>query len=270
VRRIAAAVAALVLLTTCTCLVNCTSRSRYLERRVVVNGHTFKYRVWLPAHYSKLHHWPVILFLHGSGERGDDNLRQISLGLGPALERYGERYKAVVVFPQCRFGDEWYGEEEQQALAALDQTMREFHGDRRRVYLTGISMGGAGVWTMARHRRKFAAIVPISGEVVRQADDPFPSDPPPDIARIVGAKDPYATLAQAIGKLPVWAWHGAADDVIPVTESRRMTAALRQGGGVVRYTEVAGAGHEVWDVAYANPELVRWLFTQRMRLSFNR
>ena len=132
-RKTAAAVVALVLLTTCTCLVNCTSRSRYLERRVVVNGHTFKYRVWLPAHYSKLHHWPVILFLHGSGERGDDNLRQISLGLGPALERYGERYKAVVDFPQCRFGDEWYGEEEQQALAALDQTMREFHGDRRRV-----------------------------------------------------------------------------------------------------------------------------------------
>ena len=122
-RRTTAAVLALALLTTCTCIVNCGSPARTLERSVVVNGHTFKYRVWLPARFTKLRRWPVILYLHGSGERGDDNLRQLSLGLGPALERYGDRYKAVVVFPQCRFGDEWYGEEEQQALAALEQSI---------------------------------------------------------------------------------------------------------------------------------------------------
>ena len=268
--RRTAALLALALLTACTCLVNCTSNAKTLERHVVVNGHTFKFRVWLPPHFTKLRSWPVILFLHGSGERGDDNLRQLSLGLGPALERYGDRYRAVVVFPQCRFGDEWYGEEEQQALAALEASIREFHGDRRRVYLTGVSMGGAGVWYTARNPKKFAAIVPIAGEVARQRDDPFPSDPPPDVARIVGAKDPYATLAQAIGKLPVWVWHGGADDVEPVTESRRMTAALKAAGGNVRYTEVPGAGHDVWDVAYASADLPKWLLAQRTRFPFSR
>ncbi len=264
-RRTTAAVLALALLTTCTCVINCGSPARTLERSVVVNGHTFKYRVWLPARFTKLRRWPVILYLHGSGERGDDNLRQLTLGLGPALERYGDRYKAVVVFPQCRFGDEWYGEEEQQALAALEQSIREFHGDRKRVYLTGASMGGAGVWYAARHRKKWAAIVPVCGEVVRQRDDPFPSDPPPDIARIVGAKDPYATLAQAIGRQPAWVWHGADDDIVPVTESRRMVAALQHAGDLVHYTEVRGAGHDVWDTAYASPDLARWLFAQRLR-----
>jgi predicted peptidase len=259
VRRLTLAVAAIALLTTC------SSRSHYLERSVVLGEHRYRYRVWLPAHYTKLHRWPVILFLHGSGERGDDNLRQISLGLGPALERFGQRYKAVVVFPQCRYGEEWYGEQEQQALAALDQTIREFHGDPKRVYLTGVSMGGEGAWYMARHRRRFAAIVPVCGEVVRQSDDPFPTDPPPDIARIAGAKDPYATLAQTIGNRPVWAFHGADDDVIPPTESRRMIAALRAIGNNARYTEVQGAGHDVWDVAYANPDLVRWMLAQRIR-----
>jgi predicted peptidase len=265
VRRTTAAVLALILLTTCTCVVNCGSPARTLERSVAVNGHTFKYRVWLPPHFTKLRRWPVVLFLHGSGERGDDNLRQVSLGLGPALERDGDRWKAVVVFPQCHFGDEWYGEEEQQALAALEQSIREFRGDRKRVYLTGVSMGGAGVWYMARHRKKFAAIVPIAGEVARQRDDPFPSDPPPDIARIVGAPDPYATLAQMIGREPAWVWHGADDDVVPVTESRRMVAALQHAGDLVRYTEVRGAGHDVWDTAYGSADLPRWLFAQRLR-----
>ena len=257
--RIAAAVLALTLFATC------DQRAHYLERKVVVNGHTFSYRVWLPRHYTKLRRWPVILFLHGSGERGTDNLRQLSLGMGPALEHYSDRYRAVVVFPQCRFAEEWYGEEEQQALAALEQSIREFHGDRRRVYLTGASMGGAGVWYMARHRKKFAAIVPVCGEVVRQRDDPFPTDPPPDLARIVGAPDPYATLAQAIGRQPVWAWHGSDDDVVPVTESRRMVAALQRAGGIVHYTEVRGAGHDVWDTAYSNAALAKWLFAQRLR-----
>jgi len=265
VRRTTAAVLALTLLTTCTCVVNCCSPARTLERSVAVNGHTFKYRVWLPPHFTKLRRWPVVLFLHGSGERGDDNLRQLSLGLGPALERYGDRWKAVVVFPQCHFGEEWYGEEEQQALAALEQSIREFRGDRKRVYLTGVSLGGAGVWYMARHRKKFAAIVPIAGEVARQRDDPFPSDPPPDIARIVGAADPYATLAQAIGREPAWVWHGSDDEVVPVTESRRMVAALQHAGDLVRYTEVRGAGHDVWDNAYGSADLPRWLFAQRLR-----
>lgn len=242
---------------------SCPRASRFVERDVTLGDNTYRYRVWLPQHYTPLHHWPVVLYLHGSAERGDDNLRQISAGLAPSLQRYGERYKCIVVFPQARFGQEWYGDMELQALAALDATIREFHGDPRRVYLTGVSMGGAGTWYMARHRRKFAAVIPVCGEVARQPDDPFPSDPPPDIARIVGAPNPFATLAGAIGNTPVWAFHGADDPVIPVTQSRSMVAALKAAGGRVRYTEYPGQGHEIWDLAYGDPELVRWMLLQR-------
>jgi len=243
----------------------CATQPKFLERSVTLGDHQYRYRVWLPRHYTKVHHWPVILFLHGSGERGDDNLLQLSSGLAPALEHFGDRYKAVIVFPQCRNGQEWYGEMELQALGALEQSIREFHGDRRRVYVTGASMGGSGAWFLARHRRLFAAAVPVCGEIARDPADPFPVQPPPDIARIVGAPDPYATLAALIGNTPVWAFHGAIDDEVPVTESRNMVAALRRAGGRVTYTEYPGIGHDSWDRAYADPNMVRWLLQQRRR-----
>jgi len=244
--------------------VSCTKKPAFLERSVTLSDHQYRYRVWLPKHYTKLHHWPVILFLHGSSERGDDNVRQLSNGLAPALEKFGDRYPAVIVFPQCRDGQEWYGEMELQALAALESAIREFHGDRRRVYVTGVSMGGSGTWLFARHRRLFAAAVPICGEVARDPTDPFPSEPPPDIARIVGAANPYATLAAIIGDLPVWVFHGADDDEVPVTESRNMVAALHAVGGRVNFTEYPGIGHDAWDLAYADPNLPRWLLQQRL------
>jgi Predicted peptidase len=245
-------------------VIGCTRRSQFLEREAHLGEHTYKYRVWLPHHFTKLHHWPVVLYLHGSGERGSDNLQQVSDGLGTAVERFGERYKAIVIFPQCESEHEWYGEMELMTMTELEDTIREFHGDRSRIYLTGISMGGAGAWYMARHNRKFAAVVPVAGDVVRTPDDPFPSDPPPDIARIVGAPDPYATLAQEIRGTPVWAFHGAKDDVIPVSESRSMVAALRKAGNAARYTEYPNGEHNVWDTVYADDAMVHWMLAQKL------
>lgn len=246
--------------------IGCARQPKFLERSVTLGDHQYRYRVWLPGHYTKVHHWPVILFLHGSGERGDDNVLQLSSGLAPALEHFGGRYRAVIVFPQCRNGQEWYGEMELQALAALEQSIREFHGDRRRVYVTGVSMGGSGAWFMARHRGLFAAAVPVCGEIARDPTDPFPVEPPPDIARIVGAPDPYTALAALIGNTPVWAFHGTNDIEVAVTESRNMVAALRRAGDQqVTYTEYPGIGHDSWDLAYADPNLVRWLLRQRRR-----
>jgi predicted peptidase len=244
-------------------LSGCTNRPEFLERSVTLSEHQYRYRVWLPPHYTKLRRWPVILFLHGSGERGDDNLRQLGIGLAPALERFGDRYKAVILFPQCRDGQEWYGDMELQALAALEQTIREFHGDRRRVYITGVSMGGSGVWYFARHRRLFAAAAPICGEVARDPNDPFPIVPPPDLARVVGSPDPYVTLAAMVAA-PVWAFHGTIDDQVPVTQSRKMVAALRRIRKDANYTEYPGVGHDSWDLAYADPDLPRWLLQQRL------
>jgi predicted peptidase len=246
-------------------LSGCSRRSQFLEHEIKVGEHTYKYRVWLPHHYTKLHRWPVILYLHGSGERGSDNSSQLNIGLAPALDRYGERYKAIVVFPQAESGHEWYGETESMALAELDAATREFHGDPSRIYLTGISLGGAGTWYMGRHNRRWAALVPVCGEVARHPDDPFPTDPPPDIARIVGSRDPYATLAGLIGRTPVWAFHGAKDHVVSVTESRSMVAALRQAGGNVQYTEYPNGDHDIWDTAYGEPAMVHWMLQQRLK-----
>jgi predicted peptidase len=243
----------------------CASQPQFLERSVTVGERPYRFRVWLPPHYTKVHHWPVVLYLHGSAERGDDNIRQVSSGIAPSLQRYGERYHCVVVLPQCAYGREWYGEMEQMALAALEAAILEFHGDRRRVVITGNSMGGSGAWYLARHRKRFSAVVPVCGEVVRQRDDPFPTDPPPDIALIVGSPNPYATLAAQIGKTPVWAFHGALDDVVPVTQSRSMVAALRAIGGNVRYTEYPDGGHEIWDRVYGDAVLTRWMLAQRLR-----
>jgi len=242
--------AVLVLLLAALAASGCPRHAQFLEREIKLGDHPYKYRVWLPQHYTKLHRWPVVLYLHGSGERGSDNTSQLSSGLGPALERYPDRYKAVVVFPQADSGQEWYGEMETMALAELDASMREFHGDQGRIYLTGISMGGAGTWYMARHNRKWAALVPVCGDVTRPPDDPFPSDPPPDIARIVGSRDPYATLAGQIGSTPVWAFHGAMDHIVPVTESRSMVNALRRA---------------VWDAAYGDATLVHWMLQQKLK-----
>ena len=243
----------------------CVRRTHFLERSLSMNDQTFHYRVWLPPHYTKLRRWPVVLYLHGSGERGDDNIRQIGVGLAPALERFSDRYQCVVVFPQCADGQEWYGPMEQMAMSALEQTVTEFHGDPRRVSLTGISMGGAGAWYIGRHRKRFSSVVPICGEVKRQPDDPFPTEPPRDLMSLLSAPDPYEALAHAIGETPVWAVHGGQDQVVPVTESRSMAAALRTAGGTVRYTEVPDAGHDVWDRAYADEALVRWMLEQRLR-----
>ena len=243
----------------------CTSNARFFFRHLTVRGRNYNYRIWLPPHYTRLRRWPVILFLHGSAECGDDNVRQLSAALPAYLTRDPSRYRAIVVIPQSPCGSEWYGANEEQALAALDHAISEFRGDRNRVILTGVSMGGAGVWYFARNPQRFAAVVPVCGEVVRDADDPFPSDPPGDLMALLKSGDPFAALAARIGKTPVWAFHGAQDPVINVEQSRKMVNALRQRGGNVRYTEYPGLEHAIWDQTYGDPALPRWMFEQRRR-----
>ena len=250
---------------TMTILTGCPPDTQFLERQVVVGGRTYRYRVLLPPHYTKLRKWPVILFLHGSGERGDDNVRQLTVGLPPLLARHPRRYPAIVVAPQCRPDHEWYGEMEAQALAALDASIREFRGDPNRVILTGNSMGGAGVWYFARNPQRWAAIVPVCGEVVRKVDDPWPLDPPADIADLLHSTDPFAALARRIGEVPVWAFHGAEDPVISADQSRMMIGALKAAGSDALYTEYSGVGHDSWDRAYDDPTLPKWMLKQTRR-----
>src|SRR5215470_4483147 len=115
----------------------------FLDRTLTISGTTYKYQVFVPEDWSDKRTWPIILFLHGSGERGDDGLLETTEGIGPAIRLDRSRFPAVVVMPQCRKGVWWADSPlETVALPALENATREFRGDRRRTYLTGLSMGG--------------------------------------------------------------------------------------------------------------------------------
>jgi predicted peptidase len=235
----------------------------FLDRTVTVTGTTYLYQVYVPRDFDSKRKWPVILFLHGVGERGDDGLLETDLGIGHAIRQGESRFPFIVVMPQCRKDERWINTDMQaQAMAALEDVMHEFHGDRERVYLTGLSMGGYGTWEMAaKYQHKFAAFVPICGGIhgppkLPEARVSLAADPT--------VTDPYAETARRIGATPVWIFHGDADNTVPVGESRKMAQALKEAHGNVRYTEYPGVGHNAWDKAYAEPDLMPWLLQQKL------
>jgi predicted peptidase len=235
--------------------------SGFLHRTVEVGSKTYKYQVYVPKGFTPEKSWPVVFFLHGAGERGADGERQTDIGL-PARIREMKDFPAVVVMPQCS-PNTWWGdpEMEAQAFAALEKSMKEFHGDPERVYLTGLSMGGYGAWAFGyKYPEKFAALVPVCGGVV--ANRRFIT-PPPWHPLSKTPDDPYGETASRLTKIPIWAFHGEADPRVPVTESRKLTEAVKTRGGNVRYTEYAGVAHNSWDRAYWEDELLPWLLAQR-------
>lgn len=215
------------------------------------------YIVYLPHDYDAKKSWPVILFLHGAGERGGDAMRATQIGVAAAIRHERDLVPAVVVFPIAGANDLWLGETAEAAMHALDKTIEEFHGDRDRVYLTGLSMGGYGAYHLAlAHPDRFAAMVVVCGgllpheTVVRQSPLTMKAD------------DPYAFTAKAIKHIPIWIFHGADDPVLPVDEGRRMAEQLKLAGADVHYTEYPGVGHNSWDRAYADRAMWTWLFTR--------
>jgi predicted peptidase len=239
-------------------------KTGFLDRAVIVRGEVYRYQVYLPSNWNKSQQWPVILFLHGYGERGDTGLLQTDVGLQHAIRMSPTPFPFVVVIPQCQAGEHVWTDSDMEAvaLATLDNTMKEFHGDPERTYLTGLSMGGYATWNIAaRHPGRFAAYVVVCGGVRPNADHPrlkssLEGDP--------AISDAYAEIARRVGKTPVWIFHGDADPAVPVEESRRMAEALRAAGGNVKYTEYPGVPHNSWDKAYAEPELVPWLLQQKL------
>lgn len=233
----------------------------FLERTITADGATRRYMVFVPSHDAGGEHPAVILFLHGSGERGSDGVKPTLSGLGPHVRAHADTFPAIVVFPQVPEGEEWQGDNATVAFAALDAATREFGGDRDRTYLTGMSMGGYGTWELALMQpQRFAALVPVCG-AIRQLHP----DRPLYVTSVVDEADPYAAIAAKLLRVPVWIFHGARDDVVPPEDDRRLTAAFRAAGAAdARYTEFPDAGHNAWDPAYAGtPGLWEWLFAQR-------
>ncbi len=212
----------------------------FLDRAVTIEGKSYPYVVYVPRAYRAEKPWPAILFLHGAGERGSDGLKQSEVGLGRAVRMNPERYPAITVFPQCPTGDSFRSLGGKIALMALDATLKEFKIDEKRQYLTGLSMGGYGTWAIAaQFPERFAALVPICG-----GGEP-------------------ATMAPRLKGVPIWVFHGDADQAVPVARSREMVEAIKGAGStVVKYTEYPGVGHNSWDAAYGDAEMATWLFSQ--------
>jgi predicted peptidase len=229
----------------------------FLNRRVTLGGSTLRYQVYVPHDYTRGREWPVILFLHGAGERGSDGLRQTQVGLGTAVRQQPDRFPALVVMPQAPPDSIWRGTVAEAAVAALEAAVKEFRGDRRRIYLIGLSMGAYGAWTMGLKRpRMFAAIVAVCGGLL----------PPAHFTELeveLRESDRYAELARRLAHIPVWLFHGALDSLVLPVESRRIHAAFHNAGAKSNYTEYPDVGHESWDPAFADPMLWQWLFRQR-------
>lgn len=190
-------------------------------------------QVWVPDDYDAERLWPAILFLHGAGERGDDNEKQITVGLGPHLRDGTLDPPAVVIFPQCP-AESWWTGETRRAMAAIDDACEEYSIDPDRVSLTGISLGGAGVWALAMaYPDRWSAIAPVCGWVVGER------------RRVT---------------MPAWIFHGSDDTVVRVEESRAMAELL---GGAAIYTEFPGVKHNSWDPAYTTTGVVEWLVKQK-------
>ena len=241
----------------------------FLDRSVTIDGVSYRYQVYVPVDYTSKKSWPVVLFLHGSGERGDDGSKQSQVGIGTAIRMDRQRFPMIVVMPQARPNTRWSEAMAAQAMAALEKSIGEFHGDRQRIYLTGLSMGGQGVWLLAAaHPHTFAALAPISS-FLRLANDDDVTDPRVDQAMLAQfpelvEADPAAAFARRIGKTPVWIFHGAVDDLVPPENAQQLDRAMRAAGGEVRYSEYEGVNHGAWDRAYAEPELVSWLLSHHL------
>ena len=221
----------------------------FLCKTITLEGEAYAYVVYVPPEYKPDKPWPVILYLHGSGERGSDGLFQTEIGLGRAIRRNRARFPAIVVMPQCRKEQSWVGPMGDMALRCLEQTSREYALDPQRIYLTGLSLGGQGTWHLAAMLPdRFAAVVPVCGFAEW-------GDEQTGIAQ---------KLAERLTKVPIWCFHGDADPAVPVEKSRELVAAVRERGGNVIYTEYPGAKHNVWDQAYGDADLWKWVFEKKL------
>jgi predicted peptidase len=212
---------------------------RFEQAKITHGGVTIGYRLLKPRKIAVEAKLPLVLFLHGSGERGDDNQAQLKfLPTWMSEPAMLEKFPCILVAPQCPSGSGWSGPTLAAAAAIVDEAVKQWPVDRNRIYLTGLSMGGYGSWELAAQRPElFAAVAPICG-----GGDPG--------------------RASTLAKLPIWVWHGDADKAVKVEKSREMVEAIKKAGGDIHYTEIKGGSHaDAWNQAYQKPDgVVPWLF----------
>lgn len=218
-----------------------TAQSFSTEHKQVLAA---EYLLFLPAGYGAepAKKWPLILFLHGAGERGS-NIWMVAKHGPPKIAESATNFPFIVVSPQCPEGRIWSND---VLLALLEEIESKHAVDAKRIYLTGLSMGGFGTWSLGlSHPEKFAAIAPIcgGGEIIT----------------------PLLADKRMLASLPVWAFHGAKDPVVPLEESERMVRLMKSyGAKEVKFTTYPEAQHDSWTQTYADPELFAW-FLQHTR-----
>ena len=199
------------------------------------------FRLMNPPSIKTGDRYPLLVFLHGAGQIGDDNEVQL-LGLPEQLAEttWRARFPCFVLAPQCPAQSYWTNLN-QELLELIHQTVKQYSIDQRRVYLTGLSMGGYGCWSLAATEPElFAAVVPICG-----GGNP--------------------SSARRLLETPIWAIHGDKDEAVPVEESQMIVQAIQEAGGrKIRYTELKGVGHNSWTQSYRNPHgVIEWMFVQK-------
>ena len=193
------------------------------------------YLLYLPKDYDTKESWPLVLFLHGSGERGDD-LELVKKHGPPKLIAEGKEFPFIVVSPQCPKGKSW---EPYELNVLLDDIVQKYKVDEERICVTGLSMGGFGTWKLAAYMpRRLAAIAPICGGG--------------DLSSV-----------RRLTKLPIWAFHGAKDKSVPVERTQEMIDALTKNGGTPKLTIYSEAEHDSWTETYNNPVFYEWLLAQK-------
>jgi predicted peptidase len=206
------------------------------------DGSEAKYILFVPHEYKGDKEFPLILFLHGSGETGTDGKAQMKNGLPKEIKKHEKTFPAFAIFPQSQKRT-WQANSDdgKRAVAILSEIEKKYKIDSKRIYLTGLSMGGYGTWSLATAMPdKWAAIVPVCG-----GGDP--------------------KQAEKIKDLPCWCFHGDQDKAVAVTRSQEMIAALKKAGGKPEYTEYPGVGHDSWTKAYGDPKLYEWLWAQKRK-----
>jgi predicted peptidase len=209
------------------------------ETQASVN-YQLNYLLHLPAGYDgeAQREWPVILFLHGMGERGN-NLEMVrKQGLARLVERQ-PGFPFIVVSPQCP-AESWWSEHLYPLGALLDEISEQYRVDPARIYLTGLSMGGYGTWhLLSEHPQRFAAAIPICGGMIWYLN--------------------LEKRAERIKDVPIWVFHGDADTVVPLSASQQVVDALKAAGSLVRFTVYPGVEHDSWTQTYENPAIYDWL-----------
>ncbi len=225
-----------------------TNQTPQLFTKQIVQNLEARYLLFLPADYKAKprQRWPMILFLHGAGERGS-NVWKVAVHGPPKIVKDKPDFPFILVSPQCPVGETWSVE---VLLNLLDEITSTYRVDTNRIYLTGLSMGGYGTWKLGLlYPERFAAMAPICGG-----------------GEILNVLLANRTKADAVKSMGIWAFHGGQDPVVPVEESERMIQALKRiGCKDVKLTVYPEAKHDSWTETYNNPEFYDWLLAHSRR-----